>query len=59
VPLRRAALFERERAVTVAIMEVPCCSGLLKMVLEARESAEKKPIVETVIVGVEGSILVR
>jgi hypothetical protein len=40
-------------------MEVPCCSGLLKMVLEAREASEKKPLVESVTVGTEGGIIAR
>jgi ferredoxin len=51
-----AALLDAARSVTVAIMEVPCCSGLLKMVLEARESSAGKPAIETIVVGVEGGI---
>jgi ferredoxin len=46
-------------SVTVAIMEVPCCSGLLGMVLEARSGLETKPPVEAVTIGIQGEILAR
>jgi ferredoxin len=45
--------------VTVAIMEVPCCGGLLGMVLEAREKLTSKPPVEAVTIGIQGAILSR
>ncbi len=54
-----AALLEAANSATVAIMEVPCCSGLLKLVLEAREASTRKPAVEAITVGVEGGILAR
>jgi ferredoxin len=54
-----ASLLGSARSVTVAIMEVPCCSGLLKMVLDAREAAAKKPVVEAITVGIEGGIVGR
>ena len=51
-----AALLQAARSVTVAIMEVPCCSGLLKLVLEARERLGDQPAVELLVVGIEGEI---
>jgi ferredoxin len=54
-----AVLLGAARSVTVAIMEVPCCSGLLKMVLDAREGAGKKPAIEAITIGIQGGILAR
>jgi NAD-dependent dihydropyrimidine dehydrogenase PreA subunit len=52
-----AALIEAASSVEVAIMEVPCCGGLVKLVTEAREAAGlSKPLAVTV-VGVEGGII--
>jgi len=43
---------------TVAMMEVPCCSGLLKIVEEARAQAHRKVPVKAVIVAtVNGAVL--
>jgi NAD-dependent dihydropyrimidine dehydrogenase PreA subunit len=42
---------------TVMMMQVPCCGGLLQMVKMAAGQAERKVPVKTVIVGVEGDIL--
>ena len=42
---------------TVMMMQVPCCGGLLQMVRMAAGQAERKVPVKTVIVGVEGEIL--
>jgi hypothetical protein len=55
-----AAIFGQNeiRSITVAIMEVPCCRGLLRAVEEALTLAGRTDIpVETVIVGVQGSVL--
>ncbi|MCK4751596.1 MAG: 4Fe-4S ferredoxin, partial [Bacteroidales bacterium] len=42
---------------TVMMMQVPCCGGLLQMVKAATQHAERKVPVKSVIVGVEGEIL--
>jgi hypothetical protein len=54
-----ATLIDSAQTVEVAIMEVPCCSGLLKLVLDARMRGSKKPGVEAVAVGIEGGIVGR
>jgi len=41
---------------TVMIMQVPCCMGLLNLVQEAAESARKVPI-KSLVVGIKGEIL--
>jgi NAD-dependent dihydropyrimidine dehydrogenase PreA subunit len=42
---------------TVMMMQVPCCGGLMQMVNIAANQAERKVPVKAVIVGVEGEIL--
>lgn len=42
---------------TVMMMQVPCCGGLLQMVKMAAGQAERKVPVKKIIVGVEGEIL--
>lgn len=43
--------------ITVMMMQVPCCGGLLRLVDLAMQQAERKVPVKSVIVGVEGEIL--
>ncbi|MCG8345341.1 MAG: 4Fe-4S binding protein [Chlorobiales bacterium] len=43
--------------ITVAIMEVPCCAGLVSIVQQALEKASRKVPVKKVVVGVRGEIL--
>ncbi|MFW9850947.1 MAG: ATP-binding protein [Candidatus Thorarchaeota archaeon] len=43
--------------VTVVIMEVPCCGGLVRMVKQATTMASKEIPISTLIVGVRGEIL--
>ena len=47
----------RLNTITVAIMEVPCCGGLMAMVQEALRQAERKVPVKKVVVSVQGEIL--
>ena len=42
---------------TVMIMEVPCCGGLLQMIKMAAGKAERKVPVKLIIVGIQGDIL--
>jgi len=42
---------------TVMMMQVPCCGGLLQLVKSAASASERKVPVKAVIVGVEGEIL--
>lgn len=42
---------------TVMIMEVPCCNGLLQLALEAREQSKRKIPVKKILVGLKGEIL--
>ena len=45
------------RSVTVATMEVPCCSGLVKAVYDAMDMADRSIPVYTVTVGIRGQVL--
>jgi NAD-dependent dihydropyrimidine dehydrogenase PreA subunit len=42
---------------TVIVMEVPCCRGLLSIALKARDSASRMVPVKCVTIGIEGNIL--
>lgn len=43
--------------ITLVIMEVPCCGGLLQIVNKAKHLAQSKVPVKLIIIGVEGDIL--
>ena len=45
------------RSVTVATMEVPCCSGLVKAVYDALDTVDRSIPVYTVTVGIRGQVL--
>jgi len=42
---------------SVMIMQVPCCGGLLNLAKEAAEAAERKVPIKYIVVGVQGEIL--
>ena len=46
-----------DSSLTVVIMEVPCCGGLLRIAQEAAELAQRKVPVKCVTVGIQGGIL--
>jgi len=45
------------RSVKVAYMEVPCCAGLVRIVMEAVEASGKAIPVRTVRIGIQGEVL--
>jgi len=47
----------RPKSIRVAIMQVPCCSGLLRHVVEAASRATHRVAVTCVIVGLQGEVL--
>jgi ferredoxin len=42
---------------TVAIMEVPCCAGLLQIAKKALENSERKIPIKSIVVGIKGNIV--
>ncbi len=42
---------------TVLIMQVPCCMGLLNLAQEAAKAAERKVPIKYVVVGVQGEVI--
>ena len=55
---RLAAIFSESdvQSITVLRMEVPCCSGLVRIVLEALRQSGKGIPVEVAVVGIDGQI---
>ncbi len=47
----------RLNTITVAIMEVPCCGGLMSIVTEALRNAQRKVPVKKVVASLQGEIL--
>jgi ferredoxin len=45
------------RSLTVAIMEVPCCGGLLRLAQNARDRATRQIEIKVVVVGIQGEIV--
>ena len=54
-----AIMIERSRinTITVALMEVPCCGGLMTLVAEALRRTSRKVPVKRVVIGLEGNVL--
>lgn len=53
------ALYDEAKinTLSVAIMQVPCCRGLLGLALEARKKSRRKVPVRLVVVGIQGDVL--
>jgi ferredoxin len=49
----------RVRSLTVVVMEVPCCSGLVQFATEALRKAGRDIPFEVIVVGIRGEILTR
>jgi len=47
----------RVNTITVMMMEVPCCGGLIQMVRAALAKASRKVPVKAIIVSIDGKIL--
>ena len=45
------------KSLTVLIMEVPCCMGLLQLARQAAAEAERQVPIKSVVIGVQGDIL--
>lgn len=60
VYLEKLKILIQERninTITVAIMEVPCCRGLLRLAQEACALANRKVPIKQIIVGIDGKII--
>ncbi len=53
------AIIGQARSVAAAIMEVPCCSGLLKLAQEARDASGAGTAIEAIVVGIDGGLVAR
>jgi len=47
----------RINTITITIMEVPCCGGLIQIVLEALQNASRKVPVKQVVIGIKGEVI--
>jgi len=47
----------RINTITVMMMEVPCCGGLLQMAKQALANSSRKVPLKKIIVGINGEIL--
>lgn len=56
VKIRELIDMAQINTLTVLMMEVPCCSGLLRLVHQAVQSASRKIPVKKIIVGIQGEI---
>jgi ferredoxin len=48
---------DKPSKISIAVMEVPCCQGLIRIILKARELAKTDIPLEVIVVSVQGKIL--
>lgn len=54
--IRQLIDYAELKSITVLVMEVPCCMGLVQLVEKALEEAERKLPVKLLVVGLKGNI---
>jgi len=54
-----ASILAQAASVSVLMMEVPCCSGLLKLVREAKSIGCSSLPIETLVIGIDGGFVAR
>ena len=54
-----AKVIGQVRSVSVVIMEVPCCSGLLRLAQDARTDSGSKLPIQVLVVGIDGGFVAR
>ncbi|HCO48379.1 MAG TPA: 4Fe-4S ferredoxin [Spirochaetaceae bacterium] len=54
-----AEVIGQVRSVSVVIMEVPCCSGLLRLAQDARTDSGSKLPIQVLVVGIDGGFVAR
>lgn len=53
------SIVAQAKSISVVMMEVPCCSGLLKLVQEAKTASGSSLPVEALVVGIDGGFVAR
>ncbi|HWP68491.1 MAG TPA: 4Fe-4S ferredoxin, partial [Rectinemataceae bacterium] len=54
-----ASIIAQAASVSVVMMEVPCCSGLLKLVQEALAASGASMPIQTLVIGIDGGFVAR
>lgn len=54
-----ATIIGQAKSVTVAIMEIPCCSGLIRLAREARDSSGTDTPIDAIIIGIDGGLVAK
>lgn len=45
------------KSITVAVMKVPCCNGLIRLVETALQNSNRDIPVEVIVIDIEGNII--